>query len=331
MDHVKFPYRSSSHLALMHVIDGCGAWKRQDLAVEYNKGIGRDDAHKLVPTADVEFVSGNHVSTYAARARGDKWVYLGQTMSNNHMALVTRQDSGINKLADVRGKKFGSRGRHPGLNTWLYLKQHGLDPDKDAVEIVRHAVPETSNEVDEPAGRKSLGKMVADGDVDACFLTEPQIEFARRAGLKVIDIESQPMIFFMTVSSSKKLVDTRPDIVDRMLKGIIEGIAYFKQNREDTIKILMERYDSSGKLDRDAAEKLYARIAPDLEPRLYPGLDAIYNVYQEALKQDEEHGDAARIHPLALWDFHFVRKIDDSGFIDDLYKKNPKFLEGHGG
>ena len=196
MDHISFPYRSSSHLALMHVINDSGAWKRNDLVVDYERQIGRDDAHELVPTAEVEFVSGNHVSTYAARARGDKWVYLGQTMSKNQISLVTRPDIGIDKLEDVRGRKFGSRGRHPGLNTWLYLKQHGLDPDKDAVEIVKDAVPELDNETAEPAGRKSLRKMVADGDVDAAFITHPQVEFARREGLKIIDVAPQPMVFF---------------------------------------------------------------------------------------------------------------------------------------
>ena len=90
-------------------------------------------------TGDVEFVSGNHVSTYAARARGDSWVYLGQTVTKNRIKLVTRPDAGIEKLEDLRHRKFGSRGRHPGLNTWLYLKQSGLDVDRDDVEIVREA------------------------------------------------------------------------------------------------------------------------------------------------------------------------------------------------
>ncbi len=53
----------------------------------------------MVPKGTVEFVSGNHVSTNVARARGDTWTYVGQTMSNNHMALVTRHDTGIEKLA----------------------------------------------------------------------------------------------------------------------------------------------------------------------------------------------------------------------------------------
>lgn len=58
MDRVNFPYRSSSHLALMHVISESGAWERQGLDVDYDKVIGREDAHKLVITGEVEFVSG---------------------------------------------------------------------------------------------------------------------------------------------------------------------------------------------------------------------------------------------------------------------------------
>ncbi|MCH8916576.1 MAG: hypothetical protein E2O90_03195 [Alphaproteobacteria bacterium] len=330
MDHVQYPYRSSSHLVLMHVINECGAWERHGLVVDYDKGINRDDAHKLVPTGEVEFVSGNHVSTYAARARGDTWAYLGQTISKNNLSLVTRPDIGIEKLEDVRKRKFGSRGRHPGLNTWLYLKQNGLDPDTDQVEIIRE------ERVELPDGtfklnRKSLMEMLKDGDIDACFMTLPNKEFAQREGLKVIDLVPQDMVFFMTVSSSMKMVEERPDIVERMLKGVLEGIAFFKTEREKTIQIIMDKHKKEGDLDRQTAELLYDDFAPILEPRLYPGLNAISNVYQEALKQDEKAGDAARIHPLALWDFHFLREIDDSGFIDDLYKDHPEHLEGHGG
>ena len=314
----------------MHVINECGAWERHGLVVDYDKGINRDDAHKLVPTGEVEFVSGNHVSTYAARARGDTWAYLGQTISKNNLSLVTRPDIGIEKLEDVRKRKFGSRGRHPGLNTWLYLKQNGLDPDTDQVEIVRE------ERVELPDGtfklnRKSLMEMVKDGDVDACFMTLPNKEFAQREGLKVIDLVPQDMVFFMTVSSSMKLVAERPDIIERMLKGVIEGIAFFKTEREKTIQIILDKHKKEGDLDRETAELMYDDFAPILEPKLYPGLSAISNVYQEALKQDEKNGDAAKIHPLALWDFHFLREIDDSGFIDDLYKDHPEHLEGHGG
>jgi ABC-type nitrate/sulfonate/bicarbonate transport system substrate-binding protein len=330
LDKINFPYRSTSHLALMHVINECGAWERHGLDVDFNRKIGRDDAHELVPTGEVEFVSGNHVSTYAARARGDTWEYLGQTVSANNIKLVTREDTGIKSLEDCRLRKFGSRGRHTGLNTLLYLKQSGLDPDLDQVELVREVRVDLPDGTKEVKG-KSLYQMLQDRDIDACFLRQPRTVFAERDGFKIIEIAPQPMIFFMTISSSEKMANERPEIVDHVLRAVLEGIAYFKINREDTIKILMEKHDNEGTLDREIAEKLYDDIAPILEPKLYPGLTAINNVYQEALIQDAKNGDAARIHPMALWNFHFLREIDDSGFIDNLYKDHPEFLQNHGG
>ncbi len=330
MDHIQFPYRSSSHLALMHVIHQSGAWERHGLVVDFDRIISREDAHELVPKGKVEFVSGNHVSTYAKRAQGDTWAYLGQTASRNRLALITRPDIGIEKLQDVRKRKFGSRGRHPGLNTWLYLKQSGLDPDTDQVEIVREAreeLPDGTKKVK----RKGLLDMLADGEIDACFLGQPRREFARRRGLKVIEIAPQPMVYFVTLSSSLKMVRDHPDIVKRVIKAVLEGIAYFKINREKTIQILLNHHSKEDALDRDGAEKLYDYLAPTLEPKLFPGLDAVANVYLEALKQDEGNGDAARIHPLELWNFHFLREIDNSGFIRDLYRDHPHLLTGHGG
>ena len=330
MDHIHFPYRSSSHLALMHVINESGAWERNGLNVEFDKIISRGDAHDLVPTAQVEFVSGNHVSTYAARAKGDTWEYLGQTVSKNNLFLITRPDSGINKLEDVRKRKFGNRGRHPGLNTWLYLKQAGLNPDTDQVELITEVREEDASGAKTVKG-KSLINMVKDGDVDAAFVNQPRTEQARRVGLKVIDIPTQDMIFFMTISSSAKMVTERPDVVKRVLKSVLEGIAYFKIHRDETIKILMAKHKKEGDLDLDMATKVYDDLAPRLEPKLYPSLGAVYNVYQEALKQDEKNGDAAKIHPLALWNMNFLREIDDTGFINKLYKDHPQLLNGYGG
>ena len=313
MDTLHFPYRSSSHLALMHVVAESGSWEKQGVRVEYDKGISRSDAHALVPTGQVEFTSGNHVSTYAARVHGDNWVYLAQSVSNNNLALVVRHDSGINSLKDIGKKRFATKGRHPQLNDWLYLKQHGYDIDKDEVEFLKFG--SASND---PAIQK-IGKAeaVRDGLADMCFVSQPRREFAERMGLKTIDIEPQPMIYFATVSTSLPFTQKHPDLVKRMMMGMLEGVAFFKNNREKTIQILLNKHTKEGALDRIAAEKLYDELAPNLEPKLYPSMAAIYNVYEEAKRQSE---DSKKIHPLALWDFHFLREIDDSGFIDNLYK-----------
>ena len=321
MDKVAFPYRSSSHLPLLHVISESGSWERHGLEVAYDRGISAGDAHKQIPTGEVEFVGGNHVSTYAHRARGDSWVYLGQTVNYVHSKLCVRPDSGINGIDDLYEKKVGTRGSHPGLNDWLYLKQRGLDTDRDEVELINQ-IKHKKGDMDpvKPNGEDAaepLYQWVKNKKVDAAFLTQPAAAFAAKAGLKLIDIEPLPMIWFTTVSTSLKFAEKHPDLVERFLKGIIEGIHFFKTEREKSIKIIQTKYTKEGKLNKEFATLTYESIADNLEPKLVPSMQSIANVYQEALRQDK---DAKKVNPLELWDTHFIRKIDDSGFVRNLYR-----------
>ncbi|HUB95354.1 MAG TPA: ABC transporter substrate-binding protein [Stellaceae bacterium] len=320
MDKIAFPYRSSTHLTLLHVISESGSWEKHGLDVEYNRKISSSAAHAAVLSGDVEFVGGNHVSTYAHRARGDEWVYLGQTINTVARQLVVRADSGISGVDDLRQKVVGTRGAHPGLNDWLFLKQRGLDIDRDDVALVSQVQYEKNSL--EPAKANAdeetepLWHWVRDKKVDAAFVLPPGSDFARAAGLKVIDIEPMPMIYYTTLSSGLKFVEKHPDIVERFLKGVIEGIHFFKTQPEKTIRILRNRYELEGKMDEATAARTYAHLAHQLEPRLYPTMAAIANVYEEAIRQDK---DAKRINPMELWDLHFIRHLDDIGFADRLY------------
>jgi ABC-type nitrate/sulfonate/bicarbonate transport system substrate-binding protein len=321
MDHVNFPYRASGHLAVLHVVHESGGWQKQNLDVNYAYKISSTDAHRLIPTGEVEFVGGNHVSTYGKHARGDAWTYLGQTVNRIDHRLVVHPDSGINSVKDLRGKKVLTAGSHPALNDWLFLKQNGLDVDKDEVEIVNRSRIK-KGEMDEeegftpPPGER--WELVKDRTVDATFLTPPKCDFAEKAGLKVIKVDPLPMIHFTSLSTSQKFVDKHPDIVERFLKGLLEGIAFFKTRPEESIKIIRERHTTEGVLDHEKAEKVYRELANVLEPKLYPSMAALSNVYQEALRQDP---DAAKVNPLELWNLYPLRRVDESGFIDRLYGK----------
>jgi ABC-type nitrate/sulfonate/bicarbonate transport system substrate-binding protein len=343
MDKVSFPYRASTHLNLLHVIAESGSWAKHGLDVNYDYQITKEEAHGAVSSGEVEFVGGNHISTYAHRARGDNWVYLGQTLNTVNPKLVVRPDSGINGIADLRGKKVGTRGMHPGLNDWLLLKQRGLDADRDDLELIKKVgglesaesaeqIRGPNAEAERSKKRTPIWEWVRDGHVDACLAMAPSHLFAADAGLKIIDIEPLPMIWFTTISSSLPFVEKHPDIVQRFLKGTIEGIHFFKTQPEQSIEIIRQKYTKEGQLNRAQATWIYQNLAPMLEPKLYPSMAAIANVYEEAKQYD---ADAKKINPMALWDMHHVRQLDDSGFIDGLYsnthdkhakdRKDPEF------
>jgi hypothetical protein len=67
----------------------------------------------------------------------------------------------------------------------------------------------------------------------------------------------------------------------------------------------------------EEVETLYEEWAQSLETKPYPSLQAISNVFQLALRRNPE---ISSYNPLGLWDTHFVRELDDSGYIDQLYK-----------
>ncbi len=338
MDKIYFPYRSSTHLPFLHVVAESGAWEKYGLDVEYNKRISAHDAHDKVMKGDIQFVGGNHISPYGHRARGDKWVYLAQTVNSvPGRKLVVRADSKINKIEDLREKVVGSRGVHPKYNDWLQLKQHGLDTDRDEVAVVdqylarsgqntrevvkvvgasARALQEENKNANAEDETEPIWKWILNKKVDAAFLQVPQCLFGEQAGLKVIDIEPFPMIYFTTISSGMRFVEKHPDIVDRFLRAMIEGVHFFKSRPEQVIEILQKRYTNDGVMNDNIAKLTYASMAETLEPRLFPTTAAIANVYLQGIREDK---DAAKVNPMELWDLHYLRQIDDSGFVDDLY------------
>lgn len=295
MTHLKFPYRSPSHLPFLEVIDKSGAWEERGLDVEFDFYISEDDAHEELAKGNIQFVDGNHVTPYGARVRGDKWVYLGQTALSYDHHLITR-DEGITKLEDLAGKTILTRGMHPSLNTWLFLKQNGLDVD--AGDVIFENCESHESQVD----------LVAENDeYDAAFITPPRDLLAKRKGLNVIEVDPLPMIFFTTVSTSMDFALENPQVTEDFVRGVMDGIDFFINNKEETIEIIEENVDKDW--DDELLDHLYEKTAEMLVPDLYPSIEAIENVYQLALRLDE---DAKKVNPMELWDLHFLRKIQDT-------------------
>jgi hypothetical protein len=61
---------------------------------------------------------------------------------------------------------------------------------------------------------------------------------------------------------------------------------------------------------------LYDNQAESLERAPYPSIEAIQNVFALAVKRDPE---IKEFNPLILWDLHYVKEIDDSGYVRRLY------------
>ncbi|HEX9443799.1 MAG TPA: ABC transporter substrate-binding protein [Candidatus Binatia bacterium] len=298
MDKIKFPYRSARHLALLHIVNESGGWKKQGLAVDYGTYVDPEQAHKLLESGKVQFIGGNHITPYIKRASGDDWIYVGQSANFIGQALVVNKESKIRKLEDLRGKTLGARGSggpHTWLNAWLTLKKSGLE---NSVEIQRIF----------KKGR--VWKGVQAGEFEAVFIGRPDDLVARRDGMRTISLPLLPMIVFTTVSTTGTFVRENGPLVKRFLKGLGAGIRYFKANKKRSMEILSSTLPKErGGGDKEMIAYYYRDLTETLTETLYPTMDAIYNVYAEACRYDAA---AKKVNPLELWDLHFLRQLRDA-------------------
>jgi ABC-type nitrate/sulfonate/bicarbonate transport system substrate-binding protein len=302
-------YRSNSHAPLWLVAEKSGCWEKHDLCVDTSPQLVREKAVESLTNGHVDLISGNHHNLYVRNAKdGKDFVHLAQATNNwTENKLVC--GSAIRSVNDLKGKRVvaDKLTSHAGLNVWLFLKQEGIDVDRGDIEMCE------LRGSSEERWRKVLA-----GEYDATFVTLPHDARAAQAGAHVIGVQAIPMIRGVTLTTTTRFVQKHPDEIRLLTKGFVDAIHFFLTRRQETLEILNEHATPILRLQsEEEVERLYQEWAQSLERKPYPSLAAIANVFHLAVRRNPEIAD---YNPLALWDTHFVRELDDSGYIDGLYE-----------
>jgi ABC-type nitrate/sulfonate/bicarbonate transport system substrate-binding protein len=306
---IRIHYRAPSHVPLWKVMQEGGFLEKHGLEMDMGSLEGkRKEATEGLKAGNLDVVSGNHHNLYARKALfGDPYVHIAQ--SNNAWRenfLVCGK--GINGLQDLKGKRVAmdDYDGHTGLNVWLYLRKHGLEEGRD-VELVTDAVkgPERA-------------KAVMDGKYDATFIRAVDRILALKFDAKIIEVPPMAMIEGVTLTTTTQWVKNHEDEARSLILALIDGIHFFKTNKTDTLAIIKKHCSQLLKMhDDEEWNCFYDTQAESLESAPYPSIEALQNVFALAVKGNPE---IKEFNPLALWDLHYVKEIDDSGYIRQLYR-----------
>lgn len=302
-------YRSNSHAPLWLVADRSGSWQKNNLDVDTSPQLVREKAVEALKNGHVDLISGNHHNLYVRNAKnGEDFVHLAQATNNwtENRLVVNRE---IQSVQDLKGKKIAADKltSHAGLNIWLFLKQEGLDADRGDIELVELR-----------GSSEDRWRRVVNGEFAGTFVTLPHDARAAAAGAHVIVVRAIPMIRGVTLTTTMGFVQRHEEEIRSLTRGFVDAIHFFITRKQETLEILREHAAPILKLQSNGeVEKLYDEWAQSLERKPYPSPTAIANVFQLAVRRNPE---IAGFNPLALWDTHFVRELDDSGYIDRLYQ-----------
>jgi ABC-type nitrate/sulfonate/bicarbonate transport system substrate-binding protein len=118
------------------------------------------------------------------------------------------------------------------------------------------------------------------------------------------------------VATTRTFIRESPDIVRRYVKSQIEAVHRIKTDPENGKKVLVKY---TGLQDKEILERTYDDISTDdrLPAKQYPTLEGLNNIL-EPLAQTDPKAKAAK--PEDFVDMRFIKELDESGFVDDLYK-----------
>jgi NitT/TauT family transport system substrate-binding protein len=184
----------------------------------------------------------------------------------------------------------------------IALKRLGLAPVKDVAILQIGGVPERLSALER-------------GKVHAAMLSMPDVFIAQKNGFYTLAHVSLPYQT-TSVATTRRFIRESPDIVRRYVKSQIEAVHRIKTDRETAIKVLAKYL---GSRDKEILERSYDHSSADdkLPPKQYPTLEGIKNIL-EPLAQTEPKAKAAK--PEDFVDMRFIKELDESGFIDELYK-----------
>ena len=256
----------------------------------------------LAGDAHIGLTSGT--PTVASNIRGSDLVLVASVSKTPPIAYVVTSPK-ITSPAQLKGKILGID-RLGGTGDFilrLTLRKFGIDPDKDV----------TIRQVGQSPIR--LAALQA-GAIDGTTITVEDKFAAERFGLNIlVDIPKLGIeVLYFDVVTTKGFLKKEEEAVRRFMKAMVEGVHFYKTHKAKSMEI-MARYMRVK--DLKMVEAGYDFNARTYNQKPYPFIHGI----QLALEQLAQSNPAAKeVGVERFFDAKLVKELDESGFIDGLYK-----------
>lgn len=239
-----------------------------------------------------------------ANLRGADFVILGSWLKNPGLNyLITRSE--IVRAEQLKGKKLGiSRlGAAPHRILQLALTKLGIDPNKD-VSFLQIGNPSVVLAAIQ-AGRVDAGL----GDVENATA-------AKKLGLHVLAEVRGLGIEYLTndIVSRRGFIERNDELARGVMKSIVEAIHYFLTNPKPSMEILA-KYTGSEPAALKFGYDYFAKGGFQAKP--YVSIRGINAVLEHIAATNPKAREAK---PEQFYDSRFVKDLDQSGYIDSLYR-----------
>jgi len=296
---------TSPYQAVLIIAKEAGIFKKHGLDPTLILTPGGSLGFQAMMGGDVAMVMADGSAAVTSNLAGADVVIIASFLNTFPYSLISIPE--IKKVDQLVGGKVAiSRfGSATDVSVRMSLARVGLNPDKD-VTILQIGTQTTRF-----AALQSK-------QVQATIITPPFTLSARKQGYNtLIDMAQLNIPFELTAFLTRKsFIKAQRETVAETVTALSEAVHFYKREKEPSIKILSKYLQVT---DREALEETYREIAiktlPEKPYATMPGIQVII----DELAQRNPKAKTAR--PEDFVDMSFVKKLDDEGFFERLYKR----------
>jgi NitT/TauT family transport system substrate-binding protein len=255
---------------------------------------------------DLHFSVGGGEGSVRSQIRGADTVIAASSLSKGLQRIMARPE--IKSYQELKGRRIGitQYGSAAHLVLLLMLKKWNMRTDQ--VQILQVG--------SSPAMLASLDK----GGIDAAVLTLPTFFVAEDRGYRTVGDPITMDIFYLqnTLESTRGFLRKNRDGSLRFMRGYIEGIAYFKKNKSESLDVMRKKLRIQSEQERDNRylEQSYNLLANAYNDIPYPALKSVQTIIDK-IAEDEPKAKERDVKSFV--DDSFVKELEDTGFTKALY------------
>ena len=201
------------------------AFEKDGITIRWVQSLGSNKALEFLNASSIDFGSTAGAAALIAKINGNPIKSIYVYSRPEWTALVTRKDTGITKVADLKGKRVAvTRGTDPHIFLVRALAEAGLTEKDVKLVLLQHA-----------DGRLALER----GDVDAWAGLDPMMAAAEIEGGAVLFYRKPEANTWGILNVRESFAAENPEIVKRVLAAYEEARQWALANPEELKKIFI--------------------------------------------------------------------------------------------
>jgi NitT/TauT family transport system substrate-binding protein len=308
LEKIRVAYSSiSGNTASLWVAYEHGFFRKYGLNVELVFIEGGSTTVQTLISGDVAIAQMAGSAAIQSNLRGADVVLIAGLINTLTFQVIV--EKGISQPDLLKGKSIGVTrfGSSTDFAARYALDKWGLTPQREVTIVELGSMP-------------SLLSALASGKIQGAMLSAPFTLHAKKSGFSALaDLQMLGLEYQHTaIAASQTLIKSKPDLVRNFMKAYVEGIHFYKTHRKEALAVMAKYLKTN---DTEALNETYETIGLALLPeKPYPTLKGIQIMLQELAAKDPK---AQAAKPEQFVDLTFIKELDNSGFINRLYKPGP--------